>query len=500
MPPELDTIAGRYVLESEISKGGMATVWRARDAVLARPVAVKVLHPHLSEDDTFLERFRREALAAARLSHPNIVSIYDTGNQPREGGGPDLQYIVMELCGGGTIADLLVDSRTLPPDRVASIGRTVCEALGYAHRQSIVHRDVKPANVLVADDGLVKVADFGIAKAAFAKSDITTTGSILGTVTYLSPEQSRGEEPDPRSDIYGLGVMLYELTVGRPPFSGETQIATAMMHINERPPPVRSIKAGIPRPLEAVIMRALEKDPARRFQTAEEMAAGLDGAGADPSATVAVQKQSHQREVAAPEAAQRPGDTRWILRVVAAIAITIALALFVASLVNEDDEPAQDGRPAVEDGGGDNADASDVEVASVTDFDPHGGDGEHPDEVDNTIDGDESTAWTTQTYSASLEVLGKPGVGLLFDLGDEVQVESVSLVGSPGMDVELRVADEPGDDETAFEEVASRDGAPESYELSFDATSGRYWLVWITKLSGEGGGRSSIYEVAFDGN
>ncbi len=499
--PQLDTIAGRYVLESEISKGGMATVWRARDAVLARPVAVKVLHPHLSEDEAFLERFRREALAAARLSHPNIVSIYDTGNHPRETGGADLQYIVMELCGGGTIADLLADSRTVPPDRVASIGRTICEGLGYAHRHGIVHRDVKPANVLVADDGLLKVADFGIAKAAFAKSDITTTGSILGTVTYLSPEQSRGEDPDPRSDIYGLGVMLYELTVGRPPFNGETQIATAMMHINERPPPVRSIKAGIPRSLEAVIMRALEKDPARRFQTAEEMAAGLDGAGADPGATVALPKQTRRAEVASAHTAQQPGDTGWILRVVAAIGITIALALFVASLVNEE-RPAREGRPAVGGGGGDNDDAgaSDVEVASVTDFDPHGGDGEHPDEVENTIDGDGSTAWTTQTYSASLEVLGKPGVGLLFDLGGDVEVESVSIVGSPGMDVELRVADEPGDDETSFEEVASRNGTPESYDLSFDGTSGRYWLVWITKLSGEGGGRSSIYEVGFDGN
>lgn len=498
MSPQLDTIAGRYVLESEISKGGMATVWRARDSVLARPVAVKVLHPHLSEDQAFLERFRREALAAARLGHPNIVSIYDTGTQPRDGDAPDVQYIVMELCGGGTVADLLADSRTLAPARVATIGRTVCTALGYAHREGIVHRDVKPANVLVADDGSLKVTDFGIAKAAFAKSDITTTGSILGTVTYLSPEQSRGEEPDPRSDIYGLGIMLYELAVGRPPFTGETQIATAMMHINDEPPPLRSIKAGIPRALEAVIMRALEKDPSRRFQTAEEMAAPL--AGADAGVAAPVPKRVPAQQARAQHPPQRPGDTRWILRVVAAIAITIAFALFVASLVDDGGGPLQEVPPAAQENGDDNQGASELEVASVTDFDPHGGDGEHPNEVENAIDGDDSTAWTTQTYSASLELQRKPGVGLLFDLGDEVEVEAVSIGGSPGMDVQLRAADETGDDETAFEQVASRTGTPQSYELAFEPTSGRYWLVWITTLSGEGGGKASIYEVTFHGS
>ena len=494
---QLDTIAGRYVLESEVSKGGMATVWRARDTVLARPVAVKMLHPHLSEDDAFLERFRREALAAARLGHPNIVSIYDTGAQPRDGQGPDLQYIVMELCGGGTLADVLAQSRTLPPARVASIGRTVCEALGYAHRQGIVHRDVKPANVLVADDGLLKVADFGIAKAAFAKTDITTTGSILGTVTYLSPEQSRGDEPDARSDIYGLGIMLYELAVGRPPFTGETQIATAMMHINDAPPPVRSIKAGIPRPLEAVIMRALEKDPQRRWQTAEEMAAGLSGAGAEVGRSVAVPGPS-PRDTPPAHQAHRPGDTRWILRVVAAIATTIAVALLVASMVDQADPPGSDERPGAQENGG-NPQRTDIEVASVTDFDPHGGDGEHPDEAGNAVDGDESTAWTTQTYSAPLELQGKPGVGLLFDLGNEAEVGSVSIAGSQGMDVELRVADEPGADESSFEEVASRTGTPGSFEVTFDATPGRYWLLWITKLGGSGGGKASIFEVGFDG-
>lgn len=498
MPPQLDTIAGRYILESQISQGGMATVWRARDDVLARPVAIKILHPHLSEDEAFLGRFRREALAAARLTHPNIVAIYDTGAQSRSEGQPDLQFIVMELCGGGTLEDLLTANKRLAPERVASIGRTVCDALAYAHKQGIVHRDIKPGNVLVADDGLLKVGDFGIAKAAFAKSDITTTGSILGTVTYLSPEQSQGDEPDARSDIYGLGIMLYELTVGRPPFAGETQIATALMHVNDRPPPVRSIKAGVPRPLESTIMKALEKDPSDRFQSAEEMAAALQSFGLDAGPTLATPRVA-RRDIPAPQPAPRAGDTGWLVRVVAAITVTIALALFVASLVDDEDAGPTargPGDTANQNGGGG---TEAIEVASVTDFDPHGGDGEHPEEVENAVDGDESTAWTTSNYSASLELQGKPGVGLLFDLGEASEVERVSIVGSPGMDLELRVADEEGADENAFERVASQTDTGESFDLTFDATTGRHWLVWITKLSPEGGGRASLYEVAFSG-
>lgn len=497
MPPQHDTIAGRYVLGSQISKGGMATVWRAKDEVLARPVAVKILHPHLSEDEAFLERFRREALAAARLSHPNIVSIYDTGSQPRGEGEPDLQYIVMELCPKGTLEDLLRKEHSLPPERIAGIGSAVCDALGYAHRQGIVHRDVKPANVLIAEDGLLKVGDFGIAKAAFTKSDLTTTGSILGTVTYLSPEQSQGEEPDARSDIYGLGIMLYELTVGRPPFAGETQIATAMMHVNDRPPSVRSIKAGVPKPLEATIMRAIEKDPADRFQTAEEMGAALGGGyGVDMGATTATPAVA---PAATPEAATptRSGDTGWLVRVIAAIVVTIAIALFVASLVDDD---GTDGNGAPGAGRGNGGQGGETfEVASVSDFDPHGGDGEHPEEAPNATDGNPSTAWTTQTYSASLELQGKPGVGLLIDLGEESEVAQVSIEGSPGMDIELRVADEVGADETAFDEVAVETGTSESFELSFDPTTGRYWLVWITKLSESGGGTASINEITFSG-
>ncbi len=494
-----DIIAGRYVLEAEISAGGMAAVWQARDNVLARPVAVKILHPHLSQDGAFLERFRREALAAARLSHPNIVAIYDTGSEPGPGGGDDadLQYIVMELCHGGTLGDILASEGALPPSRVAGIGSTICDALAFAHREGIVHRDVKPANVLVAGDGLLKVADFGIAKAAFANKQLTTTGSILGTVTYLSPEQGQGLEPDHRSDIYGLGVVLYELLVGRPPFAAPTQIATALAHVKEPPPRLRSIKAGIPRSLEAVVMKALEKQPEDRFTSADEMGHALRSAVGDPGSTVAL-SHAARAPVQQPRAARASGDMGWVLRVVLAIAVVVGGALVVSALLDREQPERRDERNRPSSSSGQHSAA--LEVAEVSDFDPHGGDGEHPEEAPAAADGDSSTSWTTQTYSSGLATIGKPGVGLLFDLGAEVEVKTIKLMGSPGMDLDVRASDSPGSDETDFDTVASRASTAAQEELSFTPTTSRYWLVWITALTPQGGGTASIAEVEFRGS
>src|SRR5688572_4602157 len=280
-PDAFDTIAGRYVLEEPIARGGMATVWKARDEVLARFVALKILDRDLAQDPAFLERFRTEALAAARLAHPNIVQTYDTGED--EGGH---HFIVMEYCPGGTLQDLVKREGALPPERAVALVAHICDAIAYAHRHEVVHRDIKPGNVLVGIDGSVKVGDFGIAKAAFASKDVTTTGKILGTVTYLSPEQARGEEPDGRSDIYSLGVVLFELLTGRPPFEAESPVATAMHHLKSEPPGPRAVKGNIPRALDAVVLRSLEKDPDARFSTADEMRRALESACA-PSGTAA---------------------------------------------------------------------------------------------------------------------------------------------------------------------------------------------------------------------
>lgn len=496
MPSELDSIAGRYVLEKRISQGGMATVWQARDDVLARPVAIKILHPHLSEDDAFLERFRREALAAARLTHPNIVSIYDTGTEELPESEADLQYIVMEHCGRGTLEDLLLTEGALSPERVASLGVSICEALAYAHRHGIVHRDVKPGNVLIANDGSLKVADFGIAKAAFASKDITTTGSILGTVTYLSPEQGRGEEPDQRSDLYGLGVVLYELAVGRPPFAAETQIATAMMHVKDPPPSLRSIRAGIPKGLESVIMRALAKDPDQRFASAEEMARALGSAGAGATTAFPVSAPDASRPAPQPSVPRATGDTGWIVRVVVALVLVVGAAFLLSSLTSE--PPGGSGEPGT-DNGSEAETSGALEVASVEDFDPHGGDGEHPEEAPLAADGNEATSWTTQSYSAPLELQGKPGVGLVFDLGEARSVGEIEVAGSPGIEFEVRYADEVGADESDFEQAGEGSTGSSATTVDAGGAEGQYWLIWITVLSTEGGGTASIAEVTFRG-
>jgi serine/threonine-protein kinase len=486
MPPQLTTLGERYTLEDEIARGGMGIVFKAHDEVLARRVAVKVLHENLSLDDAFLERFRREALAAARLTHPNIVAIYDTGSDLGDD-GIERHFIVMEYCGRGTLEELLT-SGPLDPSRVAMIGRIVCEALAYAHGHGIVHRDIKPANVLITEDGTLKVADFGIAKAAFAGGDITTTGAVLGTVTYISPEQAKGLEPDARSDLYSMGVVLYELLTGRPPFTGDTQVATAMQHLRENPPPPRSIRGGVPRGLENVILTALAKDPDERFPTALAMENAL--ADVDGGATNVMVPVTERRP---PDEPTRPGlDLKWGWTLLAIAVVGALLAFVVQNFVGGDGTESDNGNGGRASGGGGTGVA--LDVRGVTDFDPHGTGGEHSESTQLAVDGDESTAWETEDYNDPLEVL-KPGVGLVFDLGETVEVDRVEIAGAVGA-FEVRAATEAGDDETGFDVVAEGDAIDDSVDVDTDGFNGRYWLVWITALPG-GTGSASISEVAF---
>ncbi|MGH2787137.1 MAG: protein kinase domain-containing protein [Actinomycetota bacterium] len=484
------TLAGRYVLESLIATGGMGRVWKARDEVLARPVAIKILHDHLAEDEAFIARFRREAMAAARLTHPHIVAIYDTGSQADDE-GTHRHYIVMENCGGGTLATRR-DSGPMPADEVIAFGRSICEALEYAHRHDVVHRDIKPENVLITEDGTLKVGDFGIAKAAFATGDLTSTGSILGTVAYISPEQAQGLTPDARSDLYSLGVLLYELVTGRPPFAADTQIATAMMHVREPPAPPRSIRADVPRTLDAVLMKALEKDPDHRYGSAAEMATALDSAGGGATSVLAAATPD-VRSHGPPPPSARPGERtelRWVAPVLGIVAVVALLAILIPQFLAPDDGARSNGA------GGSNG-GSELQVESVADFDPPPGDGsEHADEVNLAIDGRPGTSWTTENYSSPLDVLGKSGVGLVFDLGPGAEVGSIEISGRAGT-VEVRA----GDDEptTADDlEVVGDTSVSASAEITLEGVEARYWLVWITRLPDDTG-TATISEVAFHG-
>jgi eukaryotic-like serine/threonine-protein kinase len=497
VPSELVTLAGRYVLESRTAAGTMASVWRARDDVLARTVAVKILHQHLVEDGQFLERFRHEAVAAARLTHPNIVAIYDTGAE-EIGSGERQHFIVMEHCGEGTLAELMSRRGPLDARRTLEFASDVCEALGYAHSSWVVHRDFKPANVLIAEDGTFKVADFGIAKAAFDSKDITSTGPILGSVAYLSPEQVQGLEPDARSDLYSLGVVMYELLAGRPPFVEDSQLSVAMKHAHAEPPPLRSLRAGIPRALEQVVMTALAKDPARRYASAEEMLAAIQRAGAsgpDPD-------RARQPAAVPPPEQPRPAyqsqaatQTRSLLPVAAVIAVALVLGILLPRLLGEPSRSARLGS-AGQAPAGDRPGSTQprFRILEAEDFDPDGDGEEHSEDVPAAYDDNEATFWTTETYAGAL---GKPGVGLVFDLGGANAVTEVEIVSdTPDYEVQIRAGDRPPAGPESLEPVA-RGRAPSRF--SFGAVEARYWLVWITELPGSGGGYAHIGEVEFRG-
>jgi serine/threonine-protein kinase len=288
----------RYELEQKIGEGGMARVYRGRDTRLNRRIAVKVLHNHYASDPGFLQRFHHEAQAAANLRHPNIVDVYDVGLDG------DIHYIVMEYVEGSDLKALLTRSGPLPVEQAIPIAEAVAQGLSAAHRMSLVHRDVKPQNIIVGPDGQVKITDFGIAKSALSTA-MTETGVTFGTADYISPEQARGQPATPRSDIYSLGVTLYEMLTGRLPFVGESSIAVAMQHVAEDPPLPRMLNPRIPPALEALVLRTMSKEPEERPASAQEFARLLNG-WRDLGEQATVVRPVAPRP-AAPRPAPRPG-------------------------------------------------------------------------------------------------------------------------------------------------------------------------------------------------
>jgi len=485
-------LTGRYRLDQLIARGGMATVWLSRDELLGRRVAVKTLHPELAHDDALRGRFRQEAVAAAGLSHPNIVATYDTGEDD------GIAFIVMELVEGESLRQLLDRRRVLDPPEACSIAHQVAAALDHAHRMGIVHRDIKPANVLVPREGAVKVTDFGIAKAA-GGGDFTRTGTVVGTARYLSPEQVQGQTADARTDVYALGLVLYEMLAGRPAYSGDTEMATAIARLTGPPPPLELTRPGIPPAIAGVVEQALQPDPAHRIPSAaafdEALHRALQGVaptlrtGPVPTpAPVPAAGRSPSGGTGTRPAATRPATTRRaprkqrhpgrvILFLLFLAALGVAAGLITARIV------ADDGT-----GGGSGGSGAAPSVASVSDFDPGGDGSENPGSVALAIDGDPATAWHSETY-ATRDLGGlKSGVGLVVTLDASADVSSVEIDGAAGANVEIYVADQAGTTLSAWGPVrASADDIPAKAHIAVDpSVRGSAVLVWFTRTPESG--------------
>jgi len=475
-------LGGRYRLRRELARGGMAAVWEAEDKVLTRRVAIKVLHPHLAGDDGFRTRFRREAVAAARLAHPHIVTTYDTGRDA------DVAYIVMELVEGTTLARLLKAHGPLPVAKAVDVAAQVADALACAHSHGVVHRDVKPANILLRKDGHVKVADFGIAKAG-AGNDLTRTGVVMGTAKYLSPEQVSGSPADAGSDIYALGIVLYEMLCGAPPFVGDTELSTAVARLTTAPGSLRDRRQDVPRSLEAVVLRSLARDPAARFQSAEEMRASLlavdsDNAEVTPPAGLTLTSSAPPRR----------GVPRLLVAALAAV-----LFLSVAAIIRSGDgggssPSATTGKPglAAPAGGA----LAEPKALPAMSFDPFGDDkAENQATVGNVSDGDPNTVWKTSSYNDNFPKL-KPGVGVYLDLGHNQKVRGVKVAATAGYVAEIYVADRPSPDLAGWGKPRAAGGTG---TFTLGGVTGRYVLVWFTSLPQlEGGYRVEVSEITVD--
>jgi serine/threonine protein kinase len=306
-------IAGRYRLEERLGAGGMSTVYRALDSVLERQVAVKLLAEHLSEDDAFVARFRREALAAAKLVHPNVVQVYDSGQDPTA----HRHFIVMEYVNGPTVTQIMRERGRLTAEDAVDIVSQACEGLEYAHRHGVIHRDVKPGNLLVNPDGVVKLADFGIAKAA-EDSSITQIGSVVGTAAYLSPERARGDEATASADVYSLGVVMYQLLAAKLPFESGSLTELALRQQEGSPEPLHQLNPGVPPALARAVTTSLAPDPDHRYRSAAEMREAVRAgmAGRDSAATTALSTAATRHATAATQVVSAPVNDSAATRVI----------------------------------------------------------------------------------------------------------------------------------------------------------------------------------------
>jgi eukaryotic-like serine/threonine-protein kinase len=456
-----ETVADRYALEELVGHGGMSSVYKAKDSLLERHVALKILHDQYSADDDFVERFKREARSVAQLQHPNIVTVIDRGEENGR------QFIVFEYIDGENLKELVVRKGRLEVRDALEIAVEVARGLAFAHEQGLVHRDVKPQNILLNGDGRAKVTDFGIARTVDVDG-MTQTGTVLGTSNYIAPEQASGQRVDAHSDVYALGVVLYELLAGEVPFPGESFVAVAMKHMHEPAPNLLDVRKDVPLRVAAAVDRALEKDPEQRFPTMDAFAAELEAClaeldqGADGDATMVIPSRSR-----APR--RRKQVSRWPIGIglLALLAVAaIVIGLLASGRSNNDNAPVAGKR---------------VEVTGLTSYDPFGDNKEENSAAAiNTTDRNRATYWSTERYNDAPS-LNKPGVGLVLDAGTLIELRQLVVVtDTPGFTAQIGATNTQGGAPAKISD-SKVVGGTTTFQLDPNGPK-RYYVIWITRL------------------
>ncbi len=471
-------LSGRYRLEAKLGSGGMSTVYLARDQTLDRPVAVKVMHREMSEQADQLERFRQEARSVAKFSHPNVVSVIDAGE---DGGHP---YIVFEYVEGETLKQRISRNGALDPQEAIAYAIEIARGLSVAHARQMVHRDIKPQNILIDAEGRAKLTDFGISR-QLEQDGMTATGRVLGTTDYVAPEQAMGRKVDPRTDIYSLGVVLYEMLVGQVPFAADSQVGVAMKHVNEELPDVQRRRPDVSAAVALVVERSTAKDPGERYQEVGEMiddlSTALEVEAARAGSTTG--EATSVLDAVPPPKRELSSRARWSWAAILALLLVAGAILLAVQLISNGNLGG---------GGANKGKGSPVSVSSATDYDPQGDGEEVGNKVELAVDGDPTgTAWETEHYEsdtfAGTKTGPDPGVGIYVKAASPAKPEKM-IVRTPtsGWDAEVFAAASGPPEELSEwgEPVATVVDASSSEEIDLSVEEpATYFLLWFNKAS-----------------